>query len=258
MSLFGFLFKKRGFRMHIMPNHEDKLDFETDSIRFLFEAYMMDYTTSLHTVLSRIELEERTTNYLFILIAAVISAFAIFTEFASQVSDWLERNSFVCLLLALISLLFPLRILQNNLYIASIGRYTQHVLSPKINHIATSLSMHNRSTHELIAWEKKRFPFWARGVFQWQTFAAKDRRSFIWFLSPMLAGFRYAYISLPSVFFLIVFLSIKSTTVPWMGWTLLDQFFFVLLVVFAIVLIIGLVVNAFDYTSAYIPAQKED
>jgi hypothetical protein len=60
-------------------------------------------------------------------------------------------NAFLYLVLAWVALVFPITILQHNLYVATLGNYICFILAPKLRTLTTQ--SHTESAKDFSKWE---------------------------------------------------------------------------------------------------------
>lgn len=212
----------------------------------LVEAYSREYESIRREIDLRIELEERTIGNLLLLIAALFSASQLFYTQANQIIVVLNRNTFLYLTMAWISLVFPITILQHDLYIAALGRYIRYVLSPKIRTLA--VDVYPGPIKNFSQWEVKQFPVWLRGPIRWEDYRLQTQYRSTVPLFGLIAIFRYAFASSPSLLFITAFFWAKSKVVFWVDWSPLDRISLVVLVIFVLAIIAGILMGIRAFT----------
>jgi hypothetical protein len=119
--------------------------------------------------------------------------------------------------------LFPLRLLERNLYLANLGKYIHDVLAPKINRILTQLAEVGSLASEYITWEADQFPGYLRGILKWEDYRIKTqfRGNFLTF--AVIVVIRYLFASAPFFLFLLAFFAAKATTSFWISWSIFEK-----------------------------------
>lgn len=200
------------------------IDAETDSLRYLLEAYLADYNSVRRELEHRIELQHRITDYLLVLLGSVLSASQLLGGSSSQFSSWLSRHPFALLLLATVSLWFPITSMVHFAWVSTLSSYLATVLSPKIAHLATSLAGLSTSTGEQLEWEERRYPADLRGPFTWDAFWRKCSPK-----AKVASSFgglhRFVLLHLPAFLFVSAFLTVGSDERIWVDWTALERVF---------------------------------
>ena len=217
------------------------INFETDSLRFLFEAYLIEYDTIRREIELRIELQEHTTNYLLILVGVLISAIQLFGDQAGMFINVLNSQPFLYLIFGSIALFFPIRDLAHNLFIRTLGRYARYILIPKLNAISGELSKQSKAQVEFKQWEIRNYPPWLQGTMKWEDYRgyAHHQRSILIF--GMIGLFRYIFVSIPSILFVLAFLSIKSGGEFWQSWTTIERISSVTFVIIIVIMLFGFI-----------------
>jgi hypothetical protein len=218
----------------------NEINYETDSLRFTYDAYLTEFNSVRSEIELRILLQEKTINYLLIIVAAAISAAQIFKEQALDLRLLLNFHPFIYLIIAILLLYFPYSIIFNNIFLAILGSYEHGVLYPKINTIARILSRHSEGTQEFLEWERKNFPQSLRGTLKWDKFRAMAMyEGFGMILFGMFGFFELIFVGSPATIFVISFLRLKlfhETT-----WTMLEIILFSIFIIIFLFLIIGLI-----------------
>jgi hypothetical protein len=222
---------------------ENKIQLEIDSLRFTYDSLLKEYEALRQEINLQVELEERVLSYLFVLFGAVFSAAQLFYQQAVQIVTGLNQYPAIYLLLALISLLFPLRLLERNLYLANLGKYIHDVLAPKINRILTQLAEVGSLASEYITWEADQFPGYLRGILKWEDYRIKTqfRGNFLTF--AVIVVIRYLFASAPFFLFLLAFFAAKATTSFWISWSIFEKILFTALMLVIIFVFIGMFVG---------------
>ena len=183
----------------------DNLNFETDSLRFMFEAYLTEYNAVRREVELHTELHERNINYLLLIIGATFSLSG-FTDFSdNKLFQFLNLYPFLYLVFALISLIFPILYIMRSVYVVTLENYQRHVLAPKIAAITSSLSSHSSSVKEFILWEKKSFPSQLQSPMRWLDYSAQRKYRENGTLFFLFGLFRYIFVGFPSFCFVFAF-----------------------------------------------------
>lgn len=224
-----------------------KKNYESDPIRILFDAHIVDYNNIIAEIQLRYQLEESTVNLLFLLVAAVLSAFQLLGEIIPQSTSFFGDAPVVYLLLAAVALLFPLRFLQNNLYIANLEKYLNRVLIPKIAAITKAMTGHDDLSKSFQLWETKNYPPNCRGLMRRTDY---ERRGVFAPVNGMIATYRYIFVTLPFVFCCAAFYLSKQNVPFWFGWTSIEKILVSAMIVFLIIFFVGFAFSALDYVQA--------
>jgi len=234
-------FRKKNETANLQNFHKESshtINFETDSLRFTFDAYLIEFQSVRSEIEQRTILQEKTINYLLILIAAVISASQIFQEKATELLGFLVFNPSINIIISILLLYFPYSIIFNNIFLSILGSYVHRVLYPKINTIARILTKHSESTNEYLSWEKNTYPKWLRGTFKWDDFRAKSMyEGFGKILFGILSVFEMIFVGSPTIVFIIFFLRIKANYQQ--SWDTFEIILFIIFILILISLLIG-------------------
>ncbi len=185
------------------PLNQQHVNFENDPLRFIFDALLAEYEKIRNEIEIRTELQERTVNYLTLILAALISATQLFPDVINPVVDLLKSNPLIYLILAFISSYLPLSTYTQNQYIVMLASYNHEILSPKLNEIIRVAGNSSPSIMAYSTWEKENYVSSYKGVMRWDAYFIGRRRPYR-FLA--LLGFvRYVYVSTPLILFLYSF-----------------------------------------------------
>jgi hypothetical protein len=220
-------------------HHLDQVNYEEDSARFLYDAYIEEYRIVYKIILARIDIQDRTENYLFLIISAILSIIPISVRLLKPIQEFSADYPIIYIALAVISLLFPFKFLQQNIFEKNLTDYLQYVLGRKINVLVEGMPKSSQTTQSTFVWEKRNLDPSLHGTFQHHDYKARVNIT-----SKMIIGvggfFRHLFVCIPSTLFFLFFLSEKGSVVFWQAWTLPERivtFFFAILV---LVYIIGL------------------
>jgi len=225
------------------------IDFETDSLRFTYESLLMEYDAVRQEILFHLQMEERSLSYLLVLIGGVVSALQFFQEQSIHLASTLNSNPVIYLALALISLLFPLTLLEHALFLADLGVYIHNVLSPKIRIIATHLSTQSDATKEFITWESEQFPSYLTGMFRWEGYRLKAQYRTASPVFGLLAIFKYVFVCIPAALFTVAFISAKAAYFAGIAWTSVEILLFVVFMSFVLTLLVGMLMAVGTYAT---------
>lgn len=216
------------------------INFETDSIRFLFESYLAEYEVHTRGILQREELQERITTYLLLIIGGLISLAQVLGEQTQLLVSSLNQIPIVYLLLSFITFFLPVRMLMHTLSISANGKYIRYVLAPKINMIVLSLSQHDDSVHEFIAWDREHFSTSMQGSLRWEEYHNQTFFKRYALVFGIVSLFRYVVVSVPAIVFILAFFIAKADDLLWQDWALEERILFSLYFLILLVLIVGL------------------
>lgn len=232
---------------------QPSIDSEPEALRFIYEALLKEYDILWQEIHLRLQMEERSINYLLVLIGAVISAIQIFQTQSSQLINTLNTYPVIYLALALISLLFPLTLLEHTLFLANLGGYIHYVLSPKMNAITTRLSQHSQVAKEFNNWDSAQFPPHLIGIIKWDDYRPKVQYRVTLPVFGLLATFKYMFVCIPAILFVVSFISAKATIYPVIGWTPIEIILSIIFVSFTLVMLIGIFMGAGAFSNIVKP-----
>ena len=252
----AMIFNHRSFLpKNRFSNSLPPLEYESDSLRFIYEAHLKEFEAIRNEINLRLQFEENTINYLIVLVAALLSGSQLFGSQAASLIETLNKYPSSYLMLSLVSLLFPLTILQHNLYVVSLGEYIRFVLSPKLNAIAKDLASHSAATKEYLEWESNQFSSWLSGTHKWDEFrpAAQYNSRTASLLFFLLTAFRYMFASLPFIISLLLYFAANDESKSTNGTDWVDGMLALVLGLFIIATILGIAYCAFRYLIANKP-----
>jgi hypothetical protein len=202
-----------------------ELNYETDSIRFIYEGLLREYEIVRSELELHIELTDRAINYLLIVVVAVFSAQELLSRASSPILDIGANNPIVYLALGLLLLYFPISILSHHLQIANLGSYQYHVLTPKINQISSHLRSLSHETKAFLDWEAEhwRSQPWLRGNLRWDAYRLSRQMRGAAPLFGLLEVTRYLFAFAPSIYLAATFLTATSGRTVWKDWTLVER-----------------------------------
>jgi len=121
----------------ILPLRNDgsiitSINYETDPIRFMFEAYLNEYNAVRREVEIHIELHERNINYVLLLIGVILSLFGLEIISVKDFFNFLNDNPYLYLVITIVCLIFPVLYIMRSNYVNTLESYQRHVLAPKI------------------------------------------------------------------------------------------------------------------------------
>lgn len=232
---------------------QPEIDLEPDALRFTYDALLKEYDVLWQEIHLRLQMEERSINYLLVLIGGVISTIQVFQTQSSQLTNTLNAYPAIYLALALISLLFPLTLLEHTLFLANLGGYIHYVLSPKINAIANRLSQHNRAAKEFNIWDSEQFPSHLIGVLKWDDYRPKAQYRITLPVFGSLAIFKYMFVCIPAIMFVVAFILAKATVYPGIGLTLIEIILSIVFLSFTLVMFIGILIGAGAFANVVKP-----
>jgi hypothetical protein len=227
----------------ILRVQENKIQLEIDSLRFTYDTLMKEYEALRQEINLQIDLEERVLSYLFVLFGAVFSAAQLFYQQSVQIVTGLNQYPAIYLLLALMSLLFPLNLLERNLFMANLGKYIRDVLTPKINMILTQLAKLSQPESEYMIWEADQFPDYLRGALKWEDYRIKTQYRGNIPTFAVIVVIRYLFASAPFLLFCLAFLSIKATMPFWISWSVFEQILAAVLIIVIIFILFGIFIG---------------
>jgi hypothetical protein len=227
-------------RLDVAILRSKEIDFENDSLRFTFDSYLIEYQTIRSEIEERLVLQEKTINYLLMIVAAIISASQIFTEQTEQLFFYMKTNPELLIIFAIASLYFPYAVINNNIFMAVLGAYENNVISPKIDAIARILSCHSSSTDEYLLWEKENFPGWLRGTLRWDDYRARTMYvGFRKILFGIFGFFEMLFVCAPAILFFGSYLRLKNITNS--NWSLFEIGLFAIFLIIVIALFAGII-----------------
>jgi hypothetical protein len=215
---------------------------EVDPLRFMLDAYLTEYDAIRREVELHIELHERNINYLLLILGAIFSLSGFNLIQKSDLFIYLNNNPYLYLLLAIISLIFPVLYIMRSNYVNTLESYQRYVLSPKIAAISSTLSTHSISAEEFIKWESDKFPDWLQGPMKGLDYGIGLKYQKYRGLFSLISTFRYLFVSLPSAFFTIVFFY----NFNWSKWTYMEYIFIIALAISIFMIIAGI-----SYTTSF-------
>lgn len=212
----------------------DQIDHGADSVRFLYDAHIEEYNIIYNTILTRMTMEERTENYLFLIISAILSLLPVSVTAIEPLHKFSANYPVMFIFLAITSLIFPIKLLQQNIFVTNLSNYLRFVLSPKLNAVLESIPEPSATTQGVIAWEESRLPYGLRGVFRYENYISQTVFASKIPITGMTAFFRYLFVCIPSVIFFSFFLFQKKGSIFWQGWTIIEK---IASAVFALIII---------------------
>ena len=239
--LFPFVSSKQKTRISnfpTLPNPCHIGDFETDPIRFRYDAYMEEFRSLWQEVQQTLNIQERTLNYIVILWAGILAAFSTLSrDTLTQLSSFIISLPVIFLFLSVLFIVFVLSYVEHDIQNGHIGLYIQTELAPKIETIAES----RVSTDEPLYQSKVIF-------FGWDKFRSKKQFRFPNDIFNFLAsGFRYLFVASPTITSTLIFAYIKITNATPI--TLYEYILLSILTLGWIMIIWGLIRAAKIYTS---------
>ena len=193
------------------PDQADR----TDSARLLYDAHIEEYNIIYDAKLMRIDIQDRTENYLFIIISASLSILPISIRAFEPIQELSRSFPSIYVILAIVSLIFPFKFLQQNIFETNLTNYLHFVLSPKLNKLIDHIPESDQNIQYTRKWERKNLPQSLHGVFKYHNYVA---RTLFQSRIPVIgigALFRYIFVCTPSGIFLSFFLLEKRNSIFW-------------------------------------------
>lgn len=222
-------------------NIVQSINFETDPIRFQYDAILAEFEALRREIELRIQLTERIIDFFFILLGAILSAAQLSSKTGSFLFEQINKFPVTYLVLAMASTWFAMSHLNHTIYTTTLGRYIELVLSPKLSYIAFELSKDVVSGEQYWKWEAEKFPSKLRGTMRWEAFRVNAYNRKIGFLVSVVGGFRSLLYFAPPILFTTIFFSVKSSQIFWVDWTFAERIILVLFVLLIVILAVGIV-----------------
>ena len=134
---------------------------------------------------------------------------------------------------------FPYAVINHNTFIAVLGAYLTHELTPKIDALTRKLSLQSKSTHEFLELESQYSSSLMQGVFRWDHYRSevmyKGTRIILF---GILSIFEMVLVTSPSILFLTIFVIIKMNNA--VGISIIEGILLVLYGIILLTLIYGI------------------
>jgi len=238
---------------HTNDIDNSSINFETDSIRFIFDSHLTEYDGIRREIEFRMQSQEQTFNYLILLIVGLFALSELISgkiaskdETLSLIRSFFESDPYFYLILAILLMFFPLNYIYHNILIVILGGYQYEVLTEKIDAIAEKLSNYSEATLDYLKWESSHYegkPL--KGTFKWDDYRLSNQigsTATLIFFSP-IALFRPLILLIPPILLFLVFADVRSLR-DFRTWGTPDYISLFLFLISLIVFVFGLIYTA--------------
>lgn len=181
---------------------------------------MAEYESVRREIEMMIQQQERTFNYLLALVGALLASQFVVGEFP-EVEAALERRPELYLVVAILTLWFPIQNIILNFHIGTMAQYLRLVLMPKVNYICATAA----ASSDLVAlgdWDARNLDQDLHGVMLWEVFRVKaqfEQRRHLVTLTPLWT-FRFVILAVPGLVLIVRYVDVRwiRANIDWLMW----------------------------------------